>query len=67
MVATEGQLITLPQASTRLGVALDWFRVRVRRHEQDLLLRGLLVKAGRHRLLKADRLDELLAALTETT
>lgn len=56
-------LLTVPDAATRCGVALDRFRTDVRRREPELIAAGVMLKAGKHRLIRADRLNDLLGIL----
>ncbi len=63
IATTNSELITVPQAATRMGIPLDRLRARVRLAETRLVALGLVVRAGRHRLVQADQLEELRKAM----
>lgn len=56
----DSELLTTPQAATAAGIALDRLRKLVRRHPD---IANLFEHVGPVRVIRADRLDELKAAV----
>lgn len=56
-------LLTVPTAAHKCGAALDRFRTALRRREPELLALGIVIRVGPHRLVRGDKLDDLLRIL----
>lgn len=65
MTATDAMTayLTVPTAAHKAELPLDKTRTVVRLHEAELVAAGVILKAGRHRLVRADRLDDLAAVV----
>ena len=60
-----GSWLTLPTAAARCGLSVDRVRLVARLREAELVSAGVLVRVGRWRLARADRLTDLAAACAE--
>jgi hypothetical protein len=69
MVATaksvEAELATIPRVAELTAIPLDRLRAKVRRAESCLLATGIMVRAGRYRLVRIERLAELREVIGE--
>jgi hypothetical protein len=61
MVATDGEMLSVPQAAMSAGIPLDKLRRRARENRARLREVGVLVKIGPLDFVRAEKLAELAA------